>query len=137
MRLCYKPHAYQEYAIEFIKKNPGLRSRIAFHVPFEDYGVEELCGIARNMVKKSGMRLDDEALERLEEAFAAAKGNEDFGNGRFVRNMIEGAKMNQASRILAMDISQVTVEEVATITAEDIELPEVKKTRGAVIGFVA
>lgn len=22
MRLCYKPHAYQEYAIEFIKKNP-------------------------------------------------------------------------------------------------------------------
>lgn len=128
---------YKDKMEEFIKKNPGLRSRIAFHVPFEDYDVEELCGIARNIVKKSGMRLGDDALKRLEEAFAAAKGNEDFGNGRFVRNMIEGAKMNQASRILAMDISKVTVEEVATITAEDIELPEVKKTRGAVIGFVA
>ena len=37
---------------EFIQKNPGLRSRIAFHVSFPDYNELELCQIAQLMGKK-------------------------------------------------------------------------------------
>ena len=35
---------YPDKMESFLQKNPGLRSRIAFHVPFDDYSTEELCG---------------------------------------------------------------------------------------------
>ncbi|MFR6344943.1 MAG: hypothetical protein ACLUO4_09145, partial [Christensenellales bacterium] len=45
---------YPEKMEEFIQKNPGLRSRIAFHVSFPDYNELELCQIAQLMGKEKG-----------------------------------------------------------------------------------
>ena len=56
----------------FLSKNPGLRSRIAFHVPFEDYDTEELCAIAEHMASDMGFSLDTGARERLAEVFDTA-----------------------------------------------------------------
>jgi hypothetical protein len=108
----------------FLAKNPGLRSRIAFHVPFADYDSAELCQIADMISKKNGMRIEKEALDKLEKAFTIAKSESDFGNGRYVRNIFEQAKMNQASRLLEKDFDLISTDDVMTITAEDIVIPK-------------
>ncbi len=120
---------------QFLNRNPGLRSRIAFHVPFDDYGTEELCDIAKLIGKSKGIRFTERALERLAGVFDAAREQPDFGNGRYVRNIIEMSRMNQADRILAMDPDEVTGSILAVIEEEDIEVPVMKKLEKRVIGF--
>ena len=65
---------------------------------------------------------------------AEALKDEDFGNGRYVRNIIEKAKLAQAGRLVRMDLSEVTKEDIMTLTAEDINMPakisKVKHTIG-------
>ena len=119
----------------FLAKNPGLRSRIAFHVPFADYNSEELCQIADMISRKNGMKIDKGAYDKLTKAFDIAKANEDFGNGRYVRNVFEQAKMNQASRLLEKDFETITTDEITTITADDIVIPEAIKPQKRRIGF--
>ena len=120
---------------KFLQKNPGLRSRIAFHVPFADYNAEELCQIAQMMGKRKGVCFEKEALTKLTAAFEAACNQSDFGNGRYVRNLLEQAKMNQASRLLESDFEAITAEEIKTIKAEDIMIPEVETEVKRTIGF--
>lgn len=124
----------------FLQKNPGLRSRIAFHVPFPDYSVEELSEIAEHVVKEKEMGMTAGAQEKLRGILEEACGEEDFGNGRFVRNMIEKAKMAQAMRLMELPYEQVSRKDVATICAEDIEEPDFLKKKAensAIIGFRA
>jgi SpoVK/Ycf46/Vps4 family AAA+-type ATPase len=119
----------------FLQKNPGLRSRIAFHVPFADYNCEELCQIADMISRKNGMKIDKDAYDKLSKAFDIAKAENDFGNGRYVRNVFEQAKMNQASRLLEKDFETITTDEITTITADDIVIPEATKPQKRRIGF--
>ncbi len=122
----------------FLQKNPGLRSRIAYHVPFADYGTEELCDIANLVARKKGLKLTEEACGKLSGIFEAARTEPDFGNGRFVRNVLEQAKMAQATRLLAMDLESLSRNDIATICAEDIEAPKVSaKPVKRKIGFCA
>ena len=126
---------YPDKMEKFLHKNPGLRSRIAFHVPFADYDSKELCQIADMISKKNGMKIDNNALDKLEKVFDIAKSDEDFGNGRYARNIFEQAKMNQASRLLEKDFENITADEITTITADDIIIPETKKCEKRRIGF--
>ena len=126
---------YPDKMESFLGKNPGLRSRIAFHVPFADYNSEELCQIADMISKKSGMQIDQNARVKLEKAFDLARTSTDFGNGRYVRNLFEQARMNQASRLLEKDFESITANEITTITAEDIIIPEHKICEKRRIGF--
>lgn len=122
---------------EFLQKNPGLRSRIAYHVPFADYSVEELCSIAALTARKKGLHLDDRAQEKLASVFETARRQADFGNGRYVRNILEKAKMTQATRLLTKDYESLTQEDITTLCAEDIEMPEIAAPARPRIGFSA
>ena len=122
----------------FLEKNPGLRSRIAYHVPFADYGTEELCDIANLIAKQKGLKLTEEACGKLNGIFNTARIESDFGNGRYVRNVIEKAKMAQATRLLTMDLDHISRNDVITIRAEDIEAPTISaKPAKRQIGFCA
>lgn len=111
----------------FLQKNPGLRSRIAFHVPFADYSTEELCEISRHIGRAKGMSIDDGAIDKLKILFDTARLQGDFGNGRYVRNVFEQAKMNQASRLMECDLDTIGDREISTIMADDIAVPSVAK----------
>ena len=107
----------------FLQKNPGLRSRIAYHVPFDDYDTESLCKIAKLIAKQKGLSLTEDACDKLTFIFEKARTESDFGNGRYVRNVIENARMAHASRLLDMDFDTVKRADVITICARDIETP--------------
>ena len=129
---------YPDEMEKFLDKNPGLRSRIAFHVPFADYSAQELCEIAALIGKQKGVSLSDSAKQKLFTAFETARLQPDFGNGRCARNLIEQAKMNMASRILAMDAGKVTKQMLTCIEEADIVLPVIKAPAlRRVIGFCA
>lgn len=122
----------------FLQKNPGLRSRIAFHVHFDDYDMNELCDIAELIARKKGLDIDEKAREKLLSIFAEVQGEKDFGNGRYVRNVIEKARMAQASRLLAKGYDEITGRDIATLCADDFRLPEKKKRcERPKIGFIA
>jgi len=128
---------YPDKMEEFLNQNPGLRSRIAFHVNFDDYNTSELIDIADLMIKKTGFEFSDDAHEELNDIFSEAIRIDDFGNGRYVRNLIELSTLRQASRLAKSDMDSLSDEDMKTITKEDIVAPllkheEVKYSR---IGF--
>lgn len=129
---------YSDKMEGFLNKNPGLRSRIAFHIPFEDYSVNELCDIAKLIAAEKKLTLSLNAESKLATVFEAASKNADFGNGRFARNILEKAKMAQANRLMKMDFDMITDKDLTTIIADDIEMPKGKTEEKVIkIGFCA
>lgn len=129
---------YSDKMEEFLRKNPGLRSRIAFHVPFDDYSPPELVEIAKLMAEKEELTLDDGVKEKLLPIMEAASKQDDFGNGRFVRNLMEKARMKQAVRLIHSKKKLITREQVSTLIPDDFEMPIINSannTSGRIIGF--
>ncbi len=118
---------------DFMDKNPGMKSRIAFHINFNDYSADELYEIAELMAQKQNMRFSDDVREKLIPVFEAAGKDKSFGNGRYARNIFEKALMNQGARLVNGNIDNLSNADMQLITAEDIDIPvvvEVKKTIG-------
>ena len=111
---------YPDPMEQFLSRNPGLRSRIAFHVPFPDYNTEELVSIAELLAGKKGLHFTQQAYDKLRNILSTARTSADFGNGRYVRSLLEQARMEQASRIVKMNGETLTEETLRTLTAEDI-----------------
>ena len=88
-----------------------------------------------DMGKERGIEFTKEAMGKMRTVFRYIRKKDDFGNGRYVRSMLEQAQMNQAERLLKRDISSITDKELFTITAEDIETPAMEREERRGIGF--
>ena len=130
---------YRDKMEGFLAKNEGLRSRIAFHVDFPDYDADELIHILSLMAKERGYELDDPILARCRDIFRAACAEKEFGNGRFVRNLLEQALLKQSRRIVEESGGKpMTRDELLKLAPSDFEVNlsdrYAKKSIG--IGFV-
>lgn len=111
---------YPEKMASFLHKNEGLRSRIAFHIKFPDYKVEELLAIFKLMATEQQYILSPEVLAQSREIFATACTQPDFGNGRFVRNLFEQVQMQQALRLAhQFTAAAISKEALLTLQTED------------------
>ena len=91
---------YPDKMRDFINRNEGLRSRIAFQLDFPDYNAEELLEIMNIMLKARNLKTDEEAMKKCMSVFMKACKEKEFGNGRFVRNLIDQAVLRQAERLM-------------------------------------
>lgn len=112
---------YPKEMKEFLERNPGLSSRIAFHVNFEDYTADELCTITAHIAAEKGAELGVGVEDKLHGIFGVAAKRADFGNGRYARNLVESARRKQALRLLDMPEDGVTGTALATLLPEDFE----------------
>ena len=126
---------YTEPMHQFLDRNPGMLSRIAFQVEFKDYTTNELCDIMKLMVSEKQMKITDAAMNKLRKNFNIIRGENDYGNGRFVRKTLEEAEMNLAERVLKFKESEITTELITTIEECDIPKLSTKNKTIRHIGF--
>jgi SpoVK/Ycf46/Vps4 family AAA+-type ATPase len=111
---------YPDKMIKFLKKNEGLRSRIGFQLTFEDYTPNQLDEIMQKMAEDKCYELDEDAKAACHDVFCNAVRMKDFGNGRYVRNLLQKAIMNQANRIYAEAANgEAGKEDLMLLRAED------------------
>ena len=130
---------YPDKMKDFFAKNEGLRSRIAFHLDFPDYNAEELVDILKLMADKKGYKLNPDIERKCLEIFAQAVKKEEFGNGRYVRNLLEQAMMAQSRRITKEYAGKkITRKALTTLKPEDFDVNAsklIEKETKRTIGF--
>jgi hypothetical protein len=96
---------YTEPMEGFLSSNPGLESRFNKYITFPDYSGPELNAIFHGLCQKNGYELDEEAEAFSGEYFQSLYDGRDdnFGNGRDVRNCFEDMMVRQANRVAAME----------------------------------
>ncbi len=117
---------YPEKMKEFLARNEGLRSRIAFHVHFPDYDTEELMGILDLILTGRQYAITPAAREKSAEIFRQVYRKKDYGNGRFVRNLFEQAVKRQAVRISQKEEREITREMLFELDEPDFDTNIVK-----------
>ena len=111
---------YKEPMDKFYESNPGLSSRIANHIDFPHYSVEELLKIAKIMLEDQQYQLTPAAEVALTEYIQKRKEKPLFANARSVKNALDRARMRQASRIFDSRGQVLTKKELVNLEAEDI-----------------
>jgi len=114
---------YKSRMDTFFQSNPGLGSRVAHHIDFPDYSVDELCEIAGRMVTALGLRLSPPGRQALGEYLQLRREQPNFANARSLRNALDRARLRQARRLL--EAGRVDAGMLMTLEAEDIRASRV------------
>jgi probable Rubsico expression protein CbbX len=111
---------YKEPMDKFYESNPGLSSRIANHIDFPDYSVDELLKIAKLMLEEQQYQLTTDAEIALTNYITKRKEKPLFANARSVKNALDRARMRQANRIFDSRGQILTKKELVNLEADDI-----------------
>ena len=124
---------YQDRMETFFQYNPGFRSRIAHHINFPDYAMEELATIGELMLSQQNYAFDADSRAAFVEYLELRRKQPHFANARSVRNAIDRIKLRQANRVVAQGGS-IPKEELVRIDA-DRHSPEPRLSRRLGDGF--
>jgi probable Rubsico expression protein CbbX len=114
---------YRDRMDTFFESNPGMQSRIAHHIDFPDYTLDELMSIGDLMLTQQRYRLSDDAATAFRDLLSRRMEQPRFANARSVRNALERCRLRQAGRLVA---------EAGTVGRDDlmrIEAADVLKSR--------
>jgi SpoVK/Ycf46/Vps4 family AAA+-type ATPase len=92
---------YKKEMDTFLEGNPGLKSRFAGTLHFEDYAFKELFSIFQSFCAPMGMVLNEAAELKVREYISEIQkqSGSDFGNGRAMRNLLDQCIKQQARRL--------------------------------------
>jgi probable Rubsico expression protein CbbX len=111
------------YAAEmdvFFRSNPGMSSRIAHHITFPAYTVDELEQIADRMADQLGYVFAPDTRPVLRDYLERRMARPRFANARSVRNAVERARLRQARRLVDGADPRVDRDALTTIEPADL-----------------
>ncbi len=130
---------YPENMENFLKMNPGLKSRFDKTLIFKDYSPETLYEICVQMFKAEDLTPDKQAEEHLKSYIKYLYKTRDkyFGNARTVRKIVAEGVRKQNLRMASVPARKRSAEDVKTLTFQDVKDIEVNKALGSSgsIGF--
>lgn len=110
---------YPDRMDTFFSANPGLSSRVAHHIAFDDFDHGELVQIADLMVRAENFRFADEAQEAFSTYLELRMQQPRFSNARSVRNAVERCRLRQAKRLVELK-RPLARDDLVTLTSEDV-----------------
>lgn len=123
---------YEKQMENFIKFNPGLKSRIGYTIKFDDYTSQELLDIFKQLVEKNNLKITDEALKKVEDIIEISKKVEDFGNARYINQIYQDILIEHSRNVENIEDN----ENLMVITEDDIDIEKLTvKSEGRKIGF--
>jgi probable Rubsico expression protein CbbX len=109
---------YRDRMETFFQSNPGMRSRIAHHLDFPDYDLDELLRIAELMLEKQQYRFSPDATATFREYLERRRRQPNFANARSVRNALDRSRLRQANRLV--QLPNVGLDQLRTIEEVDV-----------------
>ncbi|MGI5229464.1 right-handed parallel beta-helix repeat-containing protein [Actinoallomurus sp. CA-142502] len=109
---------YEGEMAKFLDANPGLSSRFSHRVRFADYTTDELVTIVSQHAATAGYELSSATVAALRTHFAAVPRGPSFGNGRYARQVLDGAVTRHARRMRQKE--SPTVQDLCLLLREDV-----------------
>jgi probable Rubsico expression protein CbbX len=110
---------YKDRMETFFRSNPGMGSRVAHHLHFPDFSVDELMQIGQLMLDEQNYQFTDDAEKAFLEYIERRVERPRFAYGRSIRNALDRARMRQAGRLYDRR-DELTREDLITIDEQDI-----------------
>ena len=111
---------YKDRMDLFFGSNPGMSSRIAHHLDFADYELDELVAIGRSMLDQSAYYLSTDAESAFRDYLTYQMHQPRFANARSVRNELEQARLYHAHRLASARHRTWTRDDLMRIERMDI-----------------
>jgi probable Rubsico expression protein CbbX len=110
---------YRDRMETFFGSNPGMKSRIAHHLDFPDFDLEQLMRITELMLTRLMYQFSAPAVDVFATYLTKRMARPQFANARSVRNALDRIRLRQANRLVRLGRT-LTEADLRTIEPEDI-----------------
>ena len=114
---------YHREMQRFMESNTGLASRFPKLLSFSEYDNDQLVAIFELQARQKGMVYTDAVLDAVRRVIPPSPRGHNFGNGRFIRNVLEEAVSNQATRLSERDPGNLTERDLRELLPVDVKPP--------------